>query len=242
MKKFLQNLMLIAALMATWALNAQSCPPVTITDGSPFSEDFSSYTANTSVSSMSSFPSCWVSLYSGTSAGYAPHVYTGSYAPNSGDKALVMTSGGANYGSDNYVVLPEFTNDVSGYVLSFSYRMENATNGSTLTVGYVTSVTDGSTFQPFESVTSVAGTKGETEITLGAVPSGARIAFRWSYTTSYYSCAIDDILLTLPPSCPKPVRFVVSDITDVTVSVAWEIGLGDSDFQVACLPACHRDL
>jgi hypothetical protein len=192
------------------------CAGVTL----PFSENFDNYQANSSVSTAGETPGCWDFIYTGTNANYAPHVYNGSYAPNASNNSLVMTAGAADYGSNNYAILPPMTGELSRMVLSFSYKMESATNGSTLTVGYITDVNNAGTFVPVTSVTS-STTPVSVERELGTIPANARVAFRWSHTSSYYSCAIDDVMLQRAPACGRAQRIRVDSTTTTAAYISF---------------------
>lgn len=193
-----------------------SCAAATL----PFSENFDNYQANSSVSTAGETPGCWDFIYTGTNANYAPHVYNGSYAPNASNNSLVMTAGAADYGSNNYAILPPMTGELSRMVLSFSYKMESATNGSTLTVGYITDVNNAGTFVPVTSVTS-STTPVSVERELGTIPANARVAFRWSHTSSYYSCAIDDVMLQRAPACGRAQRIRVDSTTTTAAYISF---------------------
>ena len=197
----------------------------------PFSENFDGLTGTTSISSFSSVPRCWEFIYTGSNTGYAPHVYTGSYAPNASNNSLVLTAGtAATYGENTYAILPQMTGDLSGNVLSFSYKMENASNG-TLSVGYITDVNDATTYVSTNTFTN-STTRTEIEYTFGTVPTNARIAFRWSYNSSYYSCGIDDIVLNPAPSCPKPSDVRVINVAHNSADIAWTAGGSESQWNI----------
>lgn len=185
----------------------------------PYSEDFESYTSTTSYSSFSSYPDCWDMIFSGTGQGYRPHVYNGTYSPT-GTKAIVFTSGSAAYGSDNYAILPSINGDLNNVQMSFKYRMESTSQGK-LYVGYLTNPTDGSTFVQLANPTNyTTGTNYEISFAGHNIPAGARIAFKWSLSTSFYCCGIDDIFVEQIPTCPKPaITNVVATQTSATVTV-----------------------
>lgn len=195
-------------------------PPVDVcAQDLPYSEDFESYTSTTSYSSFSSYPDCWDMIFSGTGQGYRPHVYNGTYSPT-GTKAIVFTSGSAAYGSDNYAILPSINGDLNNVQMSFKYRMESTSQGK-LYVGYLTNPTDGSTFVQLANPTNyTTGTNYEISFAGHNIPAGARIAFKWSLSTSFYCCGIDDIFVEQIPTCPKPaITNVVATQTSATVTV-----------------------
>lgn len=188
-----------------------------------YSENFSGYTASNNINASNGvLPDCW--NYIGTSGGYRPHVYNGTYSPTASDNCLVMTSGYSNYGgSTNFAVMPIF-DDLTGKQLTFATAMESATMG-TLTVGYVTDLTAES-FVELETIPNnyYSNNRYVThEVIVSSVPANARIAFRWHQTTSWYSCAIDDIAIEDMPACVTPIDVAAADstITATTAIISW---------------------
>lgn len=188
-----------------------------------YSENFSGYTASNNINASNGvLPDCW--NYIGTSGGYRPHVYNGTYSPTASDNCLVMTSGSSYYGgSTNFAVMPIF-DDLTGKQLTFATAMESATMG-TLTVGYVTDLTAES-FVELETIPNnyYSNNRYVThEVIVSSVPANARIAFRWHQTTSWYSCAIDDIAIEDMPACVTPIDVAAADstITATTAIISW---------------------
>ena len=185
-----------------------ACDAITIDD--QFSEDFSGYTA-TSYNELGVMPTCWDAIAAAT---YGPHVYAGSYGPNgSTDNALIFTSGSSStYGSPNLAVLPEFTNDLQGYTLSFKAKLESSYAPGVLTYGYITGV-DQTTFNAIDTV-AASTTAQDFEYTLPSIPAGTRLAFCYSNSNIYYCCAIDDVVIFFSEetdSCATPTNVVVNN-------------------------------
>ena len=185
-----------------------ACDAITFND--QFSEDFSGYTA-TNYSELGVMPTCWDAIAAGT---YGPHVYAGSYGPNgSNDNALIFTSGtSSNYGSPNLAVLPEFTNDLQGYTLSFKAKLESSYAPGVLTYGYITGV-DQTTFTAIDTV-AASTTAQDFEYTLPSIPAGTRLAFCYSNSNIYYCCAIDDVVIFFSEetdSCATPTNVAVNN-------------------------------
>ena len=206
------------ALLAPWTMRvqAQSSCTQTVTATQPFVEGFEGV-AGTAYSTAGSLPDCWNGFYNGTTAGYMPHVVTGtgSYSyQHSGINSLVMTSSSTStYGNTKIVMLPPMSVPLSQLYLSFWMCTESNSSG-TLIVGYVTS-DDTSSFTAIQSYPASAATVHngngpqngaglEVELSLVSVPADAtRLAFKWYHNSTYYSCCIDDVMLSFPPSCPK---------------------------------------
>ena len=199
----------------------------------PYSENFDAYNGST-YSTAGVLPICWDGYSNGTNAAYFPHITgSGSYwYPHSQPNVLTMTSGSASYGDTKIVALPPFEQPLSTLSMTFWYRMESATNGSTLTVGYVTGSDFAATFVPVKTIEST------TTITFDSVSfdtvtaTSGRLAFKWYYNTSFYSCGIDDINVTSTGAfCPSPNTNVTAvSYNEATVSIVsqaqnFEVGL-----------------
>lgn len=198
------------------------CDAITITREDPYTEDFQSYESTTSYSTFSEQPDCWDFIFTGTGSGYAPHVYNGTYAP-SGNNSLVMTSGSETYGSNNYAILPLFTNALNSLEVSFKVKMESSSYG-TLYAGYLTNAADASTFVSLETIpNTTTGTSYTYTLNEQTFPANARLAFKWSYSSSYYCVAIDDIVINL--ACETPTDVAVDEYNTITWNDPNESGL-----------------
>jgi hypothetical protein len=126
---------------------------------------------------------------------------------------MVFTCGSA--GADAYAALPEFNQPLNTLHLNFWRAMESTTNGSTLTVGYVTNLSDMATsFVTVATIPSVSSSAGDTisvDFNAAGVPANGYICFHWNYSSSFYSCCIDNVNVTAGGG-PGPV------ITDPTVA------------------------
>ena len=203
----------------------------------PYVENFDTYTGTT-YSTEGVLPNCWDFFSNGTSNAYKPHITgSGSYwYPHSNPNALTMTSGSSSYGDTKIVVLPEFESPVNTLSMTFWYKMESATNGSMLTVGYVTGMDYQNTFVPIDTVTSTT-TITYDSISFENVPDSAtRVAFKWYYNTSFYSCGIDDITVTsTAPACRVPSGLIANNITYNEATVSWTGNA--ADYEIAVMAA-----
>ena len=198
----------------------------------PYTQDFNAV-AGTSYSTAGELPPCWEGYSNGTSAGYMPHVTDGStYSYSISGNALTLTSGSATYGDVKYVRLPQFAMPVSTLTMSYWFCTESSTNG-TLTVGYMTGDDFTTDFVP---VTSHAASSATVHSGNGAQPAGygvydtvsfenvpdsaLYVAFKWVYTTSFYSCCIDNIEVTSSGAfCAAPtITSVTSDYHSATMT------------------------
>ena len=174
-----------------------ACATITL----PVCFDFEDYASpNSSVSSDAGLPTCWNRIYSGSSSGYAPHVFNGTYAMDA--NGIVITSGSSSsYGTTNYVVMPFIDGLREDDIIRFNAWWESTSNG-TLTFGFMTDPSNAATFSSIgtataESYSGGSASTGQNEFTIpAAMPSGAYLAFQWSYSSSYYySVVIDNICI-----------------------------------------------
>ena len=91
-------------------------------------------------------------------------------------------------------------------------------------MGYITDISDATTYTVLETVPGSTIQSSSASYDLAnRIPDGARVAFRWSYSSSYYTCGIDDVCVgVLSSSTPKPTGLTVSDITATSATLTWE--------------------
>jgi hypothetical protein len=218
-----------------WSANycqfVTACETFTITENDIFTEGFEDYTGTT-YNSNGVVPPCWDSYTTGS---VAPHIIgSGSYYyHHQGTNALTF------YGSGYcYAAMPEFTNAISELQIKFWMQTESATSGA-LVLGYITDEDENySTFTAIETYANNNGSMVERFTYLNEVPSEAtRLVFRWYYS-SQYSCCIDDVEVSLIPSCldPSDLEVTATTITTATLSwtengnaTAWQIMLNDDE-------------
>ena len=195
----------------------------------PYTENFDSY-SGTDYYSAGPVPTCWTTTTTNTSYP-APHITSGGsyWYPHSGTNCLVFTCGSA--GADAYAVLPTFDQPLNTLHLNF-YRQMESTSSGTLTVGYVTTAANTSSFVTVATIPSLSGT-GDTisvDFTDANIPATGNIAFHWNYSSSYYSCCIDDINVTLAgtpgpgTTCDAPTNVAASNIDQTSATITWTAG------------------
>ena len=167
----------------------------------PYSEAFESY-AGTTYDSPGPTPACWTTYSDNTS--YAPpHVISGgSYFYSASGNSLVFTC--SSSGAHAYAALPTFDQPLNTLTLSFWRAMENASYGE-LFVGYVTDLTNiASSFVTVAAIPSV-DSPGDTisvDFTGADIPAAGNICFYWYKESTYYSCFIDNVNVTLAGGAP----------------------------------------
>lgn len=112
--------------------------------------------------------SCWT-IYAQDETYYKPAANTYSQDMN--------ISGGKDGASNNVVVLPAISADLTNAVMSFEYRGSTGASYAQLEAGYVTDKADASTFTVLETLDQ-AGSYTEARVALATVPAGKYLAFR----------------------------------------------------------------
>ena len=220
--------------VSPWTLcsAATDCDAVTL----PYTENFDSYTGTT-YSTTGPTPTCWTTWTDNTSYP-APHVTssgTGCY-PSSGTNALTFVASssadGVSTGASAIAVLPTFVEDLNTLKLTFAYRMESATYGE-LRVGYVTNPNS-----PLTTFTQVAVIPGTTTVSTDSidfstatnVPATGNIAFYWYKESTWYTCSVDDIVVTQAgtpgpgTTCDAPTNVHTTNVGQTSATIAWTAG------------------
>ncbi|MCR4858803.1 MAG: fibronectin type III domain-containing protein [Bacteroidales bacterium] len=191
-------------------------------DNVTYCEDFEDYTATDSYYTRGFIPKGWNVVFTGSEMHYSPHIVTWPLGSvYNANNRLRLTSGVADCGSDNYVILRAYDGDPMS--ISFKYRYEDATRGA-LYFGYMTDETDQNTFVALENVqpNSSQDTELNYQLTSYNIPEGARLAFHWSNDYSVYSCVIDDICVVYGVHpCRVPSQLHPTSIDTSSVTLNW---------------------
>ena len=198
------------------------CVAISVTETNPYTENFESYTHTTSsyAASGADVPQCWDLVPAIGVVSYAPHV--GTQGAING-KGLVMTAGNSSCIPNNYAILPAFAQPVTQLQINFDYKTETASS-NWLSIGYITNPSDTSTFVALQTLPGVGSTVTPVEFNFAGntIPAGARIALRWYRASSYYWINIDNVVVTMVPSCVKPNSLAVSGTpTDNSAAITW---------------------
>ena len=181
-----------------------SCDAITVTETTPWFEDFESYAGSGEQPFV-----CWEAPIHPN----GPFVYCGhSLSCHSGSNSAEFK------GSENLLVLPPFTNDIHELRLSFWATATTVTLGQ-VEVGVMTDPTDPTTFE----LLGLAGTPGPRGSSgsghgnymgpfdfNGVQATTGRIALRYTNTNSTASWNLDDFTVSLAPNCPSPVKTSVA--------------------------------
>lgn len=208
---------------------ATGCGEWSIINDGIYTEGFESYEGAAYNSAYGVAPRCWDVAATNT-YGVNPHVITpgDTYAYiHTGEKALTF------YGSGYcYAVLPEFAEPLNTLQISFWAAMESATYG-TLKLGYITNETGiFHEIATYDRTTAKVMAPYETSL-LNVPDSAARLVFEWYYSNQW-SCCIDDIEVSLIPTCLKPtdLEAVLTPANGSVATLKWKPGKEETAWAV----------
>ena len=238
------------------------CGPIT---SLPFSENFESYAGTTTVSSTTELPNCWNNYTTGTYSGYAgyPYMYNSSTHALSGNNSLYFSSyktSATTYGGDEYVILPPIDtvlHPMNTLQLEFSARKRAANVNDQTSSYYVFTLYvgvwgDNNTFTPVDTIE--IGSQEDLNYRDYIVPFtnftgyGNRIALMAptpvqasttgsSYGTYYYNAGqVDDITVSVIPSCPKPFAVSAYNALPYSVTADWTPMGSETSWEVVVVP------
>src|SRR5690554_4571194 len=188
-------------------------------------EDFDSYATGSIV------PDCWERIVPATSAGSQT---ISSTTPASGTRNIYQYASSTQ--NSVIVALPLFSNVNAGtHWLRLKARVGSGAPG-TLSIGYVTDVSDHSSFVLIEdvSITNTSYTSDGSEYTVGiptSVPANARLAIKNANDgKSYYW---DDVYWEVAPSCLPVSGLDINGWTPSSVDVTWNAVGSEASWNVS---------
>lgn len=128
--------------------------------------------------------SCW-GVFAQNESYYKPTV-------NTAMQQLTM-NGGKDGASNNVVVMPPFSADLSNAVINFEYSCSTGANYAQLEVGYVTDKADAATFVALGEPLAQSSSWVEARVATATVPENAYIAFRYAGASSHGDLAIRNL-------------------------------------------------
>lgn len=171
-------------------------------DALPWVEGFESYDAGSAQRGIA--PGCWLLLNAQTATSSYPTAYVNNSSTyvNSGSQSLYFISSSSQ---PCVAICPEFAAPLDTLQVEFSYKMESTSSSGTITVGYITDVTNINSFVELNTYTQKT-TFTTVKQMLNSVPAEvaatARLAFRYDVASnSNYYMGLDDIKVSYIPSC-----------------------------------------
>jgi len=187
-----------------------SCLPI---DSLPFVEGFDTYGTGTTV-----YVPCWGKINTYTTSD-RPYVNSTHYE---GVGSLYFYAGTS--GTYNIAITPMFDEsiDINTLQASFMYRASSATDR--LIVGVMTNPNDANTFVPIDTVvpaTSASTWVGKEVAFSQYTGTGHYIAFKCAYTSTAAYSYIDNLVIDLIPSCPRPLNVTATNVTTNSIDLSW---------------------
>ncbi len=189
------------------------CDPFTI----PYSLDFDDLTTSTTAAT-GVMPNCWTIGHRDVtmSAAQSPQVYYSTSNAHSGSYSLRLYYRG-------YVALPLFQTPVDSLMLKFWLKQTSASY--LLEVGVMTDPNDASTFVPVDTINNTSTSAYEYKEILfnNYTGNGQYIAFH-NITTNTYNYSynyIDDLQVTLLPTCFTPQNVAASNVDAHSATISW---------------------
>ena len=179
----------------------------------PYEDGFDTYGTGTTV-----YPTCWGKINTYTS-GDRPYVNSTHYE---GVGSLYFYAGTSN--TYNIAITPLFDESIPVNTLqaTFMYKASSATDR--MIVGVMTNPTDASTFVPVDTVlpASTASAWIEREVNFSQYDGqGQYIAFKNEYTSAAAYGYIDNLVIDVIPTCPKPTEVHVTNATTTSIELDW---------------------
>ena len=203
--------------LSEWTGSASAttkCDPILVTADNPWFEDFEGYQGSGEQPFL-----CWETPVKPN----GPFVYCGyAQACHSGENSAEFK------GSTNVLVLPAFVNNTYDLQVSF-WGSRTSSSYGTMEVGYLTDLTDMTTFVPVATTPGPVtrngvGTFMGTYLFPFSTPANARIALRYTSTSSTASWNLDDFTVSLAPSCRESSNLTIADVTTTSANVSWTPG------------------
>ena len=195
-------------------------------DSLPFVENFDSHSGTTS-GSANNLPSCWNYINTGTNSSYTgyPIIYSSSTYAHSGSNVLRFYTGTGTYGSQMAILPPIDENlyPMNTLQVSFYARALNTSYPFKLVVGVMSSPSNMNSFTPIDTLNITSTAHALYEIPFGHYSgSGNYIGLLVPQPVTGMNYGyVDNIMVGLMPSCPKPTGLTASNITTTSINLSW---------------------
>ncbi len=204
-----------------------TCNPI---ETLPYLMNFDNVPGSSSTSvSTTNLPTCWNNINAGTNTSYSgyPIVYSdASYAASGSNSMRFYTYYPAGTYDDQIAVMPSFDPSlypVNTLQVTFEARAISTSYTFTLMVGVLSNPSDKSTFVPIDTFVLTTTSYQFFELPLNQYTGdGQYIAFYAPQPeTSYNQGYVDNIVVDVIPSCPRPINFAVAGLTSTSVDLTW---------------------
>lgn len=191
---------------------ATLCAAITL----PFAEDFNGW-------GNGGIPNCWYNTGSYSSTGVISS--TQNMTGATGGSILMFSSSSAS--NISRIILPELdtnVNQMNQAQLVFNAKYTSDTYTPTYVIGVMTDPNNVTTFAPVDTVTTTGGANQweVLEVPMANYTGhGTYAAIQTLYTGNYSESYIDNIILELIPTCPRPDSLTVSNASTSSIDVSW---------------------
>ena len=208
---------------------ATGCTEYSFTTCGPnttFFENFEGYATG----SANPMPDCWDRAGNGS-----VYITTGSVAPNTPVNRLYMFANGtATTPTDAYAIMPNLSN-LQANTHRLKFKAYCSTTNKVLEIGYLTDVSDIGTYNLIEEV-NLPGTSQTTtqefNIEPNSIPEGVtNLVLRNSALSGSTTVYVDDVVWEPIPACPDITVINTDSYNSTSVSVSWEPGDSETDWQ-----------
>ena len=178
----------------------------------PYVENFDTYGTGSAA-----YPRCWGKI---TTYSYYPYINSTRY---DGSGSLYFYAPSAS--KYNIALTPEFDASIPINTLQATFMYRAYYPEDLLEVGVMTSPTDTASFVAVDTVYpgSTASTWIEKEVHFsGYTGNGHYIAFRNAYITRIAYGYIDNLIIDLIPTCPRPVHVTAANATPNSIELSWD--------------------
>ncbi len=205
------------------------CGIVTIDETHQWEEGFEDYNVGTSTSSGADVTDiqCWERVQVSNST---PKVYRNyEAAASTGLASLELKS---SSGNPAMIALPEFSAPIKDLSVAFNYNCTSTTNTYTAELGYISNVTDATSFVKLFDIPTPVGRGSYTSYSQDLyeaaaadnAPAGSRVAIKFVYNPSTYSPPswnFDDFQVSYVMGCRKPVDLTYAEVKSTSVKLNW---------------------
>ncbi len=175
------------------------------------------------------FPTCWTKI---TTNSYYPYIATtNSSSPGS----MYFSSTATTY---NIAVTPRISDAISINTLRAKFKLYKTSAAYNITIGVMSDPSDIATF---DSLTTISPTSLSTwqdfEVKFDTCPSSYKyIAFR-SKTAAANAIYLDNVQVSLLPTCFEPKNLASSNITSSSANLNWTKGTTETQWEIQYKPS-----
>lgn len=184
-----------------------------------FTEGFESFATNAD-------PVCWSEKMVTTTS--TPYIYVSSSDTHTGTRALRMGNSG-DATAQLFAITPMLTD-----LPSQNHRMRFFVKGNANITFEVGTMTDPTNASSFTSVQTLPLTTSHQEfiVNFSQPTTDMYVAFKATYSSTYYFVSLDDVVWEPIPSCPSPTALTVSNITTSSATLGWMPGASETLWNV----------